>query len=724
MRLAELPGHDHEGGQKDAPPQAASPIAAVSGFTPVIGSEVESEGLIRDWTSSARALTLTLATTAAAQNAVPMQSTPLDPANLDRSVSACTDFYQFANGGWVKRNPVPPAYSTWGSFAELQENNQGNLLTILRAASANGDAQASEDLRKLGVFYSSCMDSAAAERVGAQPIKAELDRIDAITNRAQLEAEIARLHSREVPALFAFGAQQDAKNSTSVIAGIRQGGLSLPDRDYYLNNDKRYADIRANYTDHVARMLQLLGESAPQATADARNVVTIETGLAKPAMTRVQMRDPNATYHRMTSAELAQLAPGFNWTSLFAGEGRGDISTVNVQNPNFLRAVDTLLTSVPVDAWKAYLRWHLVDAAAPSLSSAFVNEDFRFSSTLSGAKEMLPRDKRCTRATDAGLRDALGQAYVARYFTPQAKQRALEMVRNLESVFHDRLQTLGWMSDTTKAQAATKLAAFTNKIGYPDKWRDYSTLTIKPGHFLNNQVAVREYERRRTLSRIGQPLDRTEWGMTPPTVNAYYNPSMNEIVFPAGIMQPPFFDPKADDAVNYGGMGAVIGHEMTHGFDDQGAQFDPQGNLRNWWSSSDLAKFKTGTGLVASQFDSYTVLDSLHVNGKLTLGENLADLGGLSISYAALEKALAEKGRPPLIDGFTPEQRFFLAWAQIWRQNITPEAARVRINTDPHAPGQWRTNGPLSNLPQFAAAFGCKPGDPMVRPDSVRPVIW
>jgi putative endopeptidase len=673
---------------------------------------------------SALALTFGFAASAAAQAAVPIQTTPLDPANLDRSVSACTDFYQFANGGWVKRNPVPAAYSRWGSFDQLQENNQSNLLTILRSASAGGNAQASADLRKLAVFYSSCMDSAGAERAGAQPIKAELDRIDAVRNRSQLEAEVARLHSRGVPLLFGFGAQQDFKNSTSVIAGLTQGGLSLPDRDYYLNTDKRYVDIRTNYVDHVARMLQLVGESPTQATADAQKVIGIETGLAKPAMTRVQMRDPNALYHRMTAAELAQLAPGFNWPTFFSGEGRADISTINVQNPEFLKAADAMLSSVPLDDWKAYLRWHVLDAAAGSLSSAFVNEDFRFGSTLSGAKEMLPRDKRCARATDNGLRDALGQAYVAQYFTPQAKQRALEMVRNLESVFHGRLQTLGWMSDTTKVQATGKLAAFANKIGYPDKWRDYSTLTIKPGHFLNNQVAAREYERRRTLARIGQPLDRTEWGMTPPTVNAYYSPSMNEIVFPAGIMQPPFFDPEADDAVNYGGMGAVIGHEMTHGFDDQGAQFDAQGNLRNWWGASDLEKFKRGTGLVASQFDGYTVLDSVHVNGKLTLGENLADLGGLSVSYAALEKALAEKGRPPLIDGFTPEQRFFLAWAQIWRQNITPEAQRVRINTDPHAPGQWRTNGPVSNLPQFAAAFGCKPGDPMVRPDSVRPVIW
>jgi putative endopeptidase len=673
----------------------------------------------------ALAFSFALATSAAAQtSAVPIQTKPLDPANLDRSVPACTDFYHFANGGWIKSHPIPAAFSRWGSFDELQENNQSNLLTILRAASANGNSQATADMRKLSVYYSSCMDSAAAERNGAQPIVPELTRISALTNRAQVESEIARLHSMGVPALFGFGAEQDAKNSTAVIAGVNQGGLSLPDRDYYLNPEKRYADIRANYQDHVARMFQLAGESSTQAATDAQRVVAIETALAKPAKTRVERRDPNANYHKMTAAELAQLAPGFGWPALFKAEGRSDISTINVQNPVFVKVADSLLTSAPLADWKAYLRWHVIDAAAPSLSSAFVNEDFRFGSTLSGAKEMLPRDKRCARATDNGLRDALGQAYVAQYFTPAAKQRALDMVHNLESVFHDRIMTLDWMSDTTKSQAEAKLAAFTNKIGYPDKWRDYSTLTIQPGPFLNNVLAVRQYERRRNMARIGQPVDRTEWGMTPPTVNAYYNPQMNEIVFPAGIMQPPFFNPNADDAVNYGGMGAVIGHEMTHGFDDQGAQFDREGNLKNWWSASDLEKFKHGTGLVSSQYDSYTVLDSLHVNGKLTLGENLADLGGLSVSYAALEKALAQKGRPANIDGFTPEQRFFLAWAQIWRGNTTPEAVRLRINTDPHSPGEWRTNGPLSNMPQFAAAFGCKPGDPMVRDASVRPVIW
>jgi len=673
----------------------------------------------------ALAFTFAFATSAPAQvSAVPIQTKPLDPANLDRSVPACTDFYHFANGGWIKTHPIPPAFPRWGSFEELSESNQSNLLTILRNAAANGNTQGSADLRKLSTYYSSCMDSAGAERAGAQPIDAELSRIATIGNRAQVEAEIARLHSMGVQALFGFGAAQDAKNSTAVIASINQGGLSLPDRDYYLNPDKRYADIRANYQGHVGKMFQLAGQNPAQAEADAQRVVSMETALAKPAKTRVELRDPNANYHKMSSAELAQLAPGFNWPSFFSGEGRSDISTIDVQNPVLMKGADSLLSSASLDDWKAYLRWKVINSAAASLSSSFVNQDFRFGSTLSGAKEMLPREKRCARATDNGLRDALGQAYVAKYFTPAAKQRALEMVRNLESVFHDRIQTRAWMSDTTKAQAETKLAAFNNKIGYPDKWRDYSTLTIQPGPFYNNVLAVRQYERHRNLARIGQPVDRAEWGMTPPTVNAYYNPQMNEIVFPAGILQPPFFDPNADDAVNYGGMGAVIGHEMTHGFDDQGSQFDAQGNLRNWWSAADLEKFKHGTALVASQFDAYTVLDSVHVNGKLTLGENLADLGGLSISYAALEKALAEKGRPPNIDGFTPEQRFFLAFAQIWRGNTTPEAARLRINTDPHSPGEWRTNGPMSNMPSFAAAFGCKPGDPMVRPDSVRPVIW
>jgi len=669
------------------------------------------------------ALAVALAIPAGAQGTY-HQTVPLDPVNLDRTANACVDFYQFANGGWVKNNPIPAAYSRWGSFDELSENNQATLTKILDRAAADANAKQATESKMLGTFYKSCMDSAAAERAGAAPLKPRLARIDAIKTRADLQREIARLHLEGVPVLFGFGSTQDSKNSTSVIGGAFQGGLGLPDRDYYTKTDPASATIRTNYVAYMRKMFELAGETAAQSTTDADKVMSIETSLAKASMTRVEQRDPVATYNYRTPAQLATMTPQFDWKRYFTDLGAPNVPAVDVQSPKFFAAVDNLIATVPISDWKAYLRWKVIRSSAPLLSSAFVNEDFNFSRTLSGAKEQLPRYKRCTRATDGGLRDALGQAYVSENFTPEAKARALDMVHNLEAVFRERLAALPWMSETTRQQALVKLHAYAEKIGYPDKWRDYSTLHIRPGSFLNNVVAVREYERRRDLNMIGKPLDRTQWGMTPSTVNAYYNPQMNEIVFPAGILQPPFFSPAADDAVNYGGMGSVIGHEMGHGFDDQGAQYDPQGNLKNWWSADDLTKFKQRTQLITDQFNSYTVLDSVHVNGRLTLGENAADLGGLSVAYAALQKALAGKPRPPLIDGFTPEQRFFLAWAQIWRSNTTPETTRLLVNTDPHAPGRWRVNGPLSNMTEFAQAFGCKPGDPMVRADSVRATLW
>jgi len=664
------------------------------------------------------------ASTAGAQNAFPMQTKPLDPANMNTSVSACTDFYEYANGGWIARNPVPPAFSNWGGFSELSENNNAALLGILEAAAKDTNPKRSADMKKLGNYYASCMDSAAAERLGSAPLRPRLERIAKINSVSDLQSEIARLHGEGVGALFSFGSTQDSKNSTSVIGGARQGGLGLPDRDYYTKTDPGSETIRKNYLAHIRNLLRLAGETDAEAAPDADRVMAIETALAKASLTRVEQRDPVTTYNYRTAAQLASMTPHFDWNRYFTESGNPNIPAVDVKSPKFFTAVDSLLANVPLADWKAYLRWKVVRASAPFLSSAFVNEDFNFRRTLSGAKEQLPRYKRCTRATDGGLRDALGQAYVAEYFTPAAKARALEMVHNLEAVFRERLASLPWMSEATRQQAMVKLHAFAEKIGYPDKWRDYSTLTIRPGSFLNNAIAVSEYERKRDLAEIGKPLDRTEWGMTPPTVNAYYNPQMNEIVFPAGILQPPFFSPTADDAVNYGGMGSVIGHEMGHGFDDQGAQYDPQGNLKNWWGTEDLEKFKQRTSLIATQYDAYTVLDSVHVNGKLTLGENAADIGGLSVAYAALQKALAGKPKPPLIDGFTPEQRFFLAWAQIWRQNATPETERLLINTDPHSPARWRVNGPLSNMPQFAAAFGCKAGDPMVRAEAVRATLW
>ncbi|MEO5904863.1 MAG: M13 family metallopeptidase [Gemmatimonadaceae bacterium] len=652
------------------------------------------------------------------------QTTPLDPANVDRTANACVDFYQFANGGWLKSNPLPAAFARYGSFEELGEKNQAALTTILQSAAAEVSTTKSPVTKMLGTYYSNCMDSAAADRQGASPVQPELNRISALKNRAALQAEVARLQLIGVPAVFNFGSTQDAKNSTSVIGGASQGGLSLPDRDYYFKGDPQSVEIRKNFLAHVQRMFELAGSPSLQAAADAQRVMSLETALASSARTRIELRDPEANYNLRTTAQLESMTPHFKWTTFYSDIGRPGIAAVDVQNPKFFTTVDSLFANAAMADWKAYLRWKTIRNAAPLLSSTFVNEDFAFGKTLSGAKEMLPRYKRCTRATDARLGDALGQAYVEKTFTPAAKARALAMVHNLEEAFKGRLNSLTWMSPATRKEALVKLGAFTEKIGYPDKWRDYSTLSIVKGPLLANAYAINRYENKRDLAQIGKPVDRTQWGMSPPTVNAYYNPSMNEIVFPAGILQTPFFSETADDAVNYGGMGSVIGHEMSHGFDDQGAQFDPKGNLKNWWSDADLAAFKQKTGLVTSQYDDYLVLDSVHVQGKLTLGENIGDLGGLNIAYAALQKSVAGKPRPANIDGFTPEQRFFLAWAQIWRQNIAPQNQRQRILTDPHSPGRWRVNGPTSNMPEFAAAFGCKTGDPMVRGDAVRAVIW
>ena len=668
------------------------------------------------------ALALAAAVPAGAQNTY-QQTRPLDPKNLDRTANACVDFYQFANGGWLKSNPLPAAYSRWGSFEELGETNQANLTKILQAAStATGNQR--RNVKMLGTFYSNCMDSAGAERAGAAPLKEVLDDIDDIDDRKDIVEEVAELQNRGVGVLFGFGSTQDAKNSTSVIGGAVQGGLGLPDRDYYFKNDPASQEIRKNYVAHIQRMLELGGTPSAQAATDAQRVMAFETALAGSARTRVELRNPELNYNYRTASELKTMTPHWDWEEYFEHLGNKNIPAVDVQNPKFFATVDSLVNTAPLSEWKAYLRWKAIKNAAPLLSSAFVNENFNFQKTLSGAKEQLPRYKRCTRAADAGLRDALGQAYVEQNFPPTAKARALEMIRNMREALKERISSLSWMSNTTKQAAIAKLNAFEDKIGYPDKWRDYSTLEIRKGSILDNTYAVSKYENKRDLAMIGKPVDRTQWGMTPATVNAYYNPAMNEIVFPAGILQPPFFSATADDAVNYGGMGSVIGHEMSHGFDDQGAQYDAQGNLKNWWSDADLAAFRERTGRVVSQFDSYTVLDSVHVQGKLTLGENIGDLGGLNIAYAALQKSMEGKPRPAPIDGFTPEQRFFLAWAQIWRSNITPQNARQRILTDPHSPGRWRANGPLQNMPEFAKAFGCKPGDPMVRGDAVRAVIW
>ncbi|MEW6510317.1 MAG: M13 family metallopeptidase [Bacteroidota bacterium] len=649
----------------------------------------------------------------------------LDPANLDRSIPPTQNFYKFANGGWLAANPIPPEYARWGSFSELNEKNLRDLRKILEEAAASADVPQGSSMQKIGDFFASAMDSAGAEQAGVTPLSAEFDRIAAVASPADIAAVVAHMHTLLANPLFQLYVDQDAKNATMMIAQIQQGGLGLPDRDYYTREDEKSREIRREYLGHVQKMFQLLGEDAQVAEEHARTVMAIETRLAKASMTLVQQRDPNATYHKMTAGELADLASGFSWTRYFTDIGKGSPGAINVAQPDFFKEVSAMMSDVPLNDWKTYLRWQTVHAAAPWLSAAFVAEDFRFNQgVLTGAKEIRPRWKRALNAVNGALGEALGILYVRKHFSPAAKARAKEMVENLRAAFRERIKTRDWMSDATRAKALGKLESFAVKIGYPDKWKDYAGLEIDRGPILGNLMRANAFEFTRQLDEIGKPVDRTKWGMTPPTVNAYYNPTMNEIVFPAGILQPPFFDPEADDAVNYGGMGAVIGHEMTHGFDDQGSQFDADGNLKDWWTPTDKIAFVARSQRLEKQFDEFTAVDTLHANGKLTLGENIADLGGLTIAFAALKKA--QQGRPlvPQIDGFTQEQRFFLAWAQIWRANYRPEELRRRVMLDVHALSEHRVNGPLVNMPEFHEAFGAKPGDPMVRPEKLRARIW
>lgn len=653
------------------------------------------------------------------------QSKPIDPANLDTTCAPCKNFFQYANGGWLKRNEIPGDQPRWGSFNELQEQNYAALKDVLTDAAANASTTKDPNLRKLGTFYGSCMDSTGIETAGIRPLQPELDRISAIRDRRGIEAAITRLHQLGIPAGFTFRSVPDAKKSSRTIAETYQGGLGLPDRDYYTKSDSASQKIQAAYVEHVVKMLELSGEDHATAGTSAKAIMQVETALAKASMTREAQRDPQAIYHLTTSADLQKATPGFAWNPYLSALGLKDIKEVNVAQPEFMTAFDSLLRAAPVSDWRAYLRWNMVSNTAPALSSRLVKESFGFNSTLlRGVKEMRPRWKRCLGFTDDAVGEVLGQAYVRKKFTPEAKARALEMVRNIRAELRSRLGVLTWMSPETKAKAYAKLDAIINKIGYPDTWRDYTRLEPRPGPFVSNLLLANRFETERQMKKIGRPTDRMEWGMTPPTVNAYYNPPTNEITFPAGIMQPPFFNPQADDAVNYGGMGGAIGHEITHGFDDEGRQFDAQGNLSGWWTDADTKEFNRRAQVVEKQFDNYVAIDTLHVNGKLTLGENIADLGGLLIAHGAYRRSLQGKPEPATIDGLTGDQRFFLAWAQIWRAKTTPEYTRLLVNVDPHAPPEFRTTGPLSNITAFAQAFGCKPGDPMVRPEGERAEIW
>src|SRR5258705_246111 len=643
-----------------------------------------------------------------------------DRASLDPNTAACTDFYQYANGGWMAANPIPGAYSSWGVANLLNERNRDMHNEIQEAAAKNPKAPNGSSEQKVGDYYATCMDETKVEADGLKPLAPEFDRIAKIKDQKTLQDDISRLHSMGINVLFISGSTQDFKNSAEVTADVDQGGLGLPDRDYYLKTDEKSTHIKDEYTKHVAKMFELMGDDAAKAAAETQTILALETKLAEGSMTRVERREPANVYHRMTVAQLRELAGGFDWPIYFKTIGVPANTDVNVSSPGFFKAMNLQLSSVPIADWQTYLRWHLINSTAQQLPAKFVDEDFNFKGKiLQGSKENLPRWKRCVAGTDRVLGEALGEVYVKKAFPPAAKARALEMVHNLEVALKTDLSTLSWMSEPTRKQAIVKLDAFLNKIGYPDKWRDYSSLQVDRASYTSNRFHAGAFAKHRDLNKIGKPVDKTEWGMSPPTVNAYYNPQINEIVFPAGILQPPYFDAEADDAYNYGGMGAVIGHEMTHGFDDQGRQFNSTGNLTNWWTDADLKAFNERAQCVISQFDGFEVEKGLNQNGKLVVGESIADLGGLVIAYAAFQKAM--EGKPKKnIDGFTPEQRFFLGYARGWATNIRPESARMLALQDPHPLPKFRVNGPLSNLPQFAAAFSCKVGDAMVRPEKDR----
>ncbi|HEV8117612.1 MAG TPA: M13 family metallopeptidase [Thermoanaerobaculia bacterium] len=647
----------------------------------------------------------------------------LDPGDMDTSAKACVDFYQYGNGGWTKKNPIPADYPSWGAFNELEERNREILHQTLEKLSSGPPPAAGTEERKLADFYASCMDEAAIEKAGISPLQDELGRIAGIRDRAALQAEISRLQQAGVNALFLFGSEEDRKNSSQVIAAAVQGGLGLPDRDYYTKTDEESKTLRAKYVAHVTKMLALAGDTPATAQQEATAILALETKLAEPAMTRVERRNPDNTYHPYRGEELAKLTPNFSWPDYLRAGGISASITVNVWQPKFFEAASKLLESEPLSLWKTYLRWQLVNAAAPSLSKAFVDEDFDFNQkTLQGTEENLPRWKRCVAATDQALGMALGKIYVRDHFPPQARERADRMVKNLVAALRDDLGQIPWMGAETRKAALAKLDAFAQKIGYPSRWRDYSTLEITRGPYAGNVLAATVFESRRDLAKVGKPVDRTDWEMSPPTVNAYYQPARNEIVFPAGILQPPFFNAEADDAVNYGGIGAVIGHEMTHGFDDSGRKFDAQGNQREWWTPEDLKNYESRAKCVEKQFDAYVVEGDLHENGKLVLGESIADLGGVAIAHRAFVKSLEGKPAPPPIDGLTADQRFFLSWARIWATNDRPEFAKLLTNTNPHPLGRFRAIAPPSNLAEFEKAFSCKSGNPMVRAE--RCEIW
>jgi len=682
--------------------------------------------LKQSFMAAAGILALTLATSSCGNKGTDKKTVPaIDAANMDTAVKPGNDFYKFANGAWLKNNPIPPEYSRYGVFEALEEENYIQLKTILAEASADKNASAGTVNQKIRDFYNSGMDTVKIDNNGISPLKAELEQIDAFSTTADVQKMLILQHASGNYPLFYLFSSPDEKNSNQVIAMTYQGGLGLPDRDYYLGDDERSKELRTAYLKHMAKMFILSGSAPEQAAKDADVVMKIETELAKISSTRLELRNPVANYNKTDLAGLQKIAPEIDWKAYFDGIKLQATNEINVGQPKFISGMARMINTFPVNDWKVYFRWDLINSAATSLSADFDKEHFAFYGTvLSGAKEQQPRWKRMIDATSNSLGEAVGQLYVQKFFPPEAKKRMTELVNNLKTSLGERINGLSWMTDATKKEAIAKLEKINVKIGYPDKWIDYSILTIGTDSYYANKKNARQFSVNRDIAKIGKPVDRSEWGMTPQTINAYYSPNMNEIVFPAAILQPPFFFMDADDAVNYGAIGMVIAHEMTHGFDDQGRQYDKEGNLHDWWQAEDSKNFEAKTNVLVDQYDNYKMLDSLHVDGKLTLGENIADLGGMNVAYNGLLKALEGKNKEEKIDGFTPEQRFFLSYAQVWRANIRDEETMRRLKEDVHSPGETRVNAIVYNIPAFYTAFNIQPTDSRYIAPENRADIW
>jgi endothelin-converting enzyme/putative endopeptidase len=656
-------------------------------------------------------------------------SPSLDVSSMDKSVDPCVDLYRYSCGGWQTKNPIPPDQTSWSVFAKLYEDNLIFLHGMLEQA-AQRDAQRNAVTQQIGDFYAACMDEAAVEKRGLTAIQPELDAIAQLKSAKELTPLVARLqliyyrYSYNGSLLFSAGSTQDPDDSEQVIADVGQGGLAMPDRDYYIKDDAKSKETRERYLQHVQRVFELIGDGPAAAKQNAEAVVRLETAMAKASLTRVERRDPHKLVHKMKVADLIQLAPSLDWLAYYHEMQYPEIGILNVDEPEFIKELNALLSSESIDSWKSYLRFHVADTSSPYLSSKFVEENFDFyRKYLRGATEIQPRWKRCVEYVNYDLSEALGQVYVAKVFSPELKQSTLDMLRRIEDAMGARIKALDWMSPETKQQALTKLAGIRNKIGYPDHWRDYSSVKIMRDDFAGNVERAHQFESRREINKIGKPVDHGEWDISAPTVDAYYNPQMNDINFPAGVLQPPLYDPKMDDAPNYGNTGGTIGHELTHGFDDEGSQFDAKGNLKNWWTKQDREKFDARTKCVEDQYSGYVALDDVHINGKLTLGENVADLGGEILAYVAWKDATKDKKIQP-IDGLTPEQRFFVGFAQWDCANERPEDLRVRAMTDPHSPARYRINGVVVNMPEFAQAFSCKPSQAMVKPGADVCKVW